>query len=238
MQIEDNKNQEKIGNLSMSKLLEALRETIKEEIGNFATRNEFDTLKTDVKALKDDTNASIKQITDSEQKLEKRIDRLEKIVRMKNIIIKGLPIAQSSDSVEKLTKDLITSTLGIDADKDFEKIVKLSEKGNQMMVLVTFKTVETINEIFAKAKKLKGTHIFISRDLSETEREVQRFLQRIRSNILSVDRTKKIQLKNNRKLVIDGQEYSWKDGKLWAGKEDGITAIRVQYGDVLKDKII
>lgn len=82
---------------------------------------------------------------------------------------------------------------------------------------------------------MKGTSIFIDRDLTHMERENNKCLMKIKSNILTIDKSKKKILLRRGKLYIDNQEFSYKNGSLWAEAEQGELALNRIYGNKLKN---
>lgn len=146
---------------------------------------------------------------------EEKIASLERDIRRKNLVIKGIPDNESEhfeQTTEKVAK--ICETLGVDfkPENDLDEARRLGRPATdkQRPVLLKLTTMNKKMEILAKTRALKGTNIWIDEDFPKDIQEERKLL----IPKLKEARSKghKAQLKYN-KLIINGKIHCVNDIK-------------------------
>lgn len=173
-----------------------------------------------VNAKLDKVVQEMKQVKEENRKLksvvaeqEKRIDNLEREVRKKNVVIKGVMDEEEENenkSKEKITLLLQKMGVNIDMNMDIEEIRRLGNyvEGRKRPIIVKLTKERTKILILQNARNLSGTDIWIDEDFSKTVQEERKAL---------VPHLKEERKKGNRaylrfnKLIVNGEAYTIKD---------------------------
>lgn len=173
-----------------------------------------------VNAKLDKVVQEMKQVKEENRKLksvvaeqEKRIDNLEREVRRKNVVIKG--VMDEEEESENKTKEKITTILqkmgvNVDMNMDIEEIRRIGSyvKDRKRPILVKLTKERAKILILQNARNLSGTDIWIDEDFSKTVQEERKAL---------IPHLKEERKKGNRaylrfnKLIVNGEAYTVKD---------------------------
>lgn len=147
---------------------------------------------------------------------EVKITNLEREVRRRNLVFKGVPEKERETIEETMNTTIkICESLGVKLNPavDVDEVKRLGrpEADKQRPVLVKLTATNRKFEILKKAKGLKGSNVWIDEDYSKEIQEERKLL----IPILKEARSKghKAQLKYN-KLVIDDKVYDVNSLKL------------------------
>lgn len=144
---------------------------------------------------------------------EKKITSLEREIRRRNLVVKGIPDSENENleqTIEKVAK--ICETLGVcfkpEIDLDEVKRLGRPTADRQRPVLLKLTTTNKKVEILGKTRKLKGTNIWIDEDFPKDIQEERKIL--IPKLKEANSRGQKAQLRYN-KLIINGKIHCVKD---------------------------
>ena len=173
-------------------------------------------------------------------KQDKRLEYLEREVRKKNIIIKG--IVEEKEEEERETKEKIKRILNkLDVEIDLEKetdgirrIGKYKKEGKRPIIVKQQQKKKT--KIMKQASKLKGTNIWIDGDFTRKVQEQRRLL----IPHLKEARNKgyKADLKYNY-LKINGERYEIGDLEIEEKENEKKRKVgeRSNFGDSLNEQL-
>lgn len=159
----------------------------------------------ELKDIKLENEVMKKQIKNQETK----IASLEREVRRRNLVFKGVPEKEKEGIEETMENTVkICQSLGVNVNPaiDIDEVRRLGrpEAGKQRPILLKVTTTNRKREILKKAKGLKGSDIWIDEDYPKEIQEERKLL----IPKLKEARSKghKAQLKYN-KLIIDNKVY-------------------------------
>lgn len=142
-----------------------------------------------------------KELKQAVNKLESKIEMIEKREKKNNIIIKGVKIdeADNSEKLSQLIKDKMEVDIKI-------KSVQIIKKYDKPIVLARIDAWEDKIQIMKNKHKLRKTDVYIENDMTAEEREVQAMIR----NFARQEREKgKAAIVKYRKLIIDGVLWVW-----------------------------
>lgn len=160
-----------------------------------------------------ETKAENQKMRDIISSQEERIASLEKEVRRRNLIFRGVEDGESEETGETKRKIvMICQTLGvvINPETNIDEIKRLGSPrpGASRPVLIKLTTNDKKWEILKKAKGLKGTNIWIDEDYPKRIQEERKLL--IPELKKARVRGQHAKLRYN-KLIIDGKEVGAND---------------------------
>lgn len=210
-------------NLISSMTISQFRAMFKEEIKSLATKEDLSLIEDKV----EDTNKKVDH-------LEKRIEYLEKKEKSQNIIISGVVNKSAKDEIIQEVGKIIFGNLKIQDQNAIMDVRKLSERNGKMLVWARMRNIEIVEEIFKRTKELKGTTVYIDRDLTIQEREMKKRLLNIKSKILMVDKSKRVTVRRN-KIIVGEMIFNMKNGVLMYGEEDGLAVLNRMFNNKTLD---
>lgn len=175
---------------------------------------EITEIKSDVKQIKEDLKAQVTQINLINEKitsvekvnlnLQLQITNIERYIRQNNIIFFG--VKENNKDLEFII-DFTTQKLDVSISiNDINNYYRIGNKGDKPRPLVV-KLISLLKkrELMNNARKLKGSGIYISEDLTPQDREDHKILRehwkQAKAKHLSA------QIKNH-KLIINGEVYT------------------------------
>lgn len=172
----------------------------------------------DIKELKAEMRGKEEKWEKEKEQLSNRISELEikarkeeREKRKNNIIIKGLQTEHQNTQRE--VEKLIEEKLQIPA-KTLDAF-KINKPGKGGIILVKMESWDKKQEMMKRAKKLKGTEIYLDHDLTIEDRKIQYEIRSIAKEENKKGNKTKIEYK---KLVIEGVLYKWSE------KEKGLVS--------------
>lgn len=122
-----------------------------------------------------------KELKENAEKQEKRIELLEREVRRKNLVVKGVVDEEregETDTQEKIVSVLQKIGVGIDVNNEVEEIRRIGryEARRTRPILIKLVTFNKKQEVLKNATKLKGSDIWINEDYPREIQEERRKL--------------------------------------------------------------
>lgn len=180
--------------------------------GNMKSMNEkFDMFTLEMIQIKEEN----KKLREKIRKQEDRIESLEREIRSKNIVVKG--VLDEEREKENITKEKIAEVMQkigicIEEGKDIDDARRIGKYRNQRNrpILVKLAKSSMRSNILKNAKQLKGTEIWIDEDFPKNIQEERRTLiPQLKS---ARNKGYRAELKYN-KLIIDGEIYGAEKGE-------------------------
>lgn len=208
---------EKLKNLSTKADIEEVKQTMQDccsQVGHLKMENEA--LKEEVKILKFE-----------HQKDHQELMRLVDKNKQKNVVFRG--IEKNGDLKENITK-ICAETMGI-PDLVVKWVRKLYETDETVCGVAEFRTEEMANAVFNNAKKLKGTSVFVDKDLSDEKQQNKKVMLQLKTQLKSLNKDLKILVRNDR-MRIDKKWLFWnKDKLLMCGSQNGKEFLKTIFND-------
>lgn len=217
------------GESSSSISMEQFRSILRSELTNFPNKEDFKKLETKIdEALQE--NLVMKKELDCMKKerkeIKNQINFLMNKVKSKNLIFRGV-VSKTDEDHKKVLTEFCRAVLGVDTDFKIERVRKIGHKDLEYkLILAEFQTEVEAQTILTKTYKLKGTGMFIYKDLTATSRRRRYKLSQIRKEILKVDQHARITLREDCFYYKD-HKFIWDEEEgLKAGRnEDGVTCL-------------
>lgn len=183
----------------------------------------FETLKQENVALRDE----IAQLREERCKDHQQIKRLVEQGKRKNVIFRGISKKGSPrTSVEHVCNNVMkVNGVQVAAAR------VLFTKDDKICVVAEMQTEQMATNIFKNLKSLAGSTIKVEKDLSEDRQQDRKVLMQLKFNILAVDKTHKVFVKND-SIKVGTHWMSWNRNKeLMCGKERAETVLSNLYGE-------
>lgn len=233
---------EEVGKMSTNQLLSMISGLLDDKLKNLPTKSDLLEVKDNVKEVKSEVNKLIEENKNLQDEIhmlkrnreqdQQRMRRLEEDLGKKKLIIKGLT---SQRYPKEAVKNMFYDKLNIHNGVEVEYVKKIHEKDEKMSVLVELKSAEMVSEVFRNVKKLRGTSIFIERDLCTERQTNKKVMLQLKREFLKLNKNKKIRVTND-KLVIDGKWFSWNNNKiLMCGKKTGMEELVNIFGHSIQN---
>lgn len=156
----------------------------------------------------EDINRRLSKVEKQNQLFEEKIEQLERKSKENNIIIFGLKHPAQNISVDFITSEF-RRLIEVDIQElDIKNFYALG-KTETAPIKVEFVSILKKNSILTNSKKLKGTNITISNDLTIKQREENKTLRK-HLNLARQDENTNCFIKRN-KLYVNNKIYSVKD---------------------------
>lgn len=223
----------------MRRMNALMNNVLDDKLSNLPTKDDFAELKTKMKDLK----VEIQQLNEENELLkielqvlkdEKRKDHRElmRIVDEKkrnNLIFKGVEGSRNpKEAVEKICKDRI----GV-PNVEIRHAVVLSDRAGKANILAEIVSDTMVASIFKNINKLRGTNIFVERDLNENRQTNKKMMLQLKRDILAIDKRHKITVRDD-KMKIGNNWFNWnKENKLTSQGKDAELLIKNLYGGKL-----
>lgn len=218
---------QKLSELTVDDLKAIMKETnveilaglakLTDEVRELKTQNEF--LMHEIELLKLER-----------EKDRRRIAILESQIKGKNLIFKGL---DSKKSPNEAVKSICTDVLKMIDTTGIKSTKKIFEKEGKMTILVEFQANDNIEDVIKKTTELKGTGIYIERDLDAEKQQNKVVLLQLKKEILAASKKYRILVRDDRLKVNNKWLKFNKEKKLVCGKDDGVTVLKEFYGNEL-----
>lgn len=186
--------------------MEAMLEgKLDEKLKNIATKDDIASVHESIKAVKkenDELRNEINQLKESQKRLIKKIEDLDKASRRANIVVSGIEggdIRDIQTEVSTLFQNVLKTQVQVNGIK------KLNRSGK--MCTVELESIKAVNEVLSKSKLLHTSGVYLQRDYTADECN-QRFNLRRLKKILSKKRDVKTQIKGTN-LIIDNKIFKW-----------------------------
>lgn len=177
-------------------------------------KTEVDALSTQNAKLLEQNDLQQKQIDDSLRRMRYQ----EQNSRARNLIFKDLVSSSNLfDTIQNIlqVKFELTNT-------HLSRVIKLREHGGKTTALAEFTSAQIVGEIVRNAAKLKGSGVYIDKDLSPEQRTRKSTLLKIRKHILQQSSGSKISVFEN-KIKIDDNKFNYESESNDYQSSDGIS---------------
>lgn len=209
--------------LGFQQTLTDVEKNLEDKIDKLPSKDDFNAFKMEFAAIREENRVLKEKIIELEKgRAEElaRIERLENVLRSRNLIIGGL---KPETNTRKAAQELCNDILGIQGDAGIEHASQIRRTDKDMMMLVQFNSVNDVNAVLAKTNRLKNTRISVERDLSEAARDRKKILLKVRKIIRTKlitegDKMKKLKVTADI-LRIEGTKFYWRNNELMCGKE-------------------
>lgn len=172
--------------------------------------------------------ANIAKISEEAEKNKRNLLMLEDNVKRRNLIFKGIPSNDAPfEAVSKVIKDQlkVTTPIHVKATK------KIFDRNGSMGVIAELDGEQEVRDILRNTRNLAGSRISIEKDLNHDRQECRKAMVQLRRNILEVDNTHRVQLRDD-KLRIEGSTFHWnRDHQFMSGQENGQRTLNRIYGN-------
>ena len=233
-----------VGSMSANELMAIMKNSmaslLDDRLENLATKQDIHYVKNRVDSLTDKINllvaendtlkAEIKNLKDEKSEDRRRILFLENQIKRKNLIFKGVPT--NSPPIVAI-KSIIDTKLNINIPIEIVATHKIFEKNRKMAVVVEFRSEQMAQEIVRNKKQLVGSAIFIEYDLNSERQEKKKLMLQLKNNILQLNKTKRITVFDD-KLMIDNKSFVWgRQKQLMCENRKAEEMLREIYGTEL-----
>lgn len=200
----------------IEKMFQQLDENMK------SMNSKFDAFTLEMTQIKEENE----KLKEKVRKQEDRIESLEREIRSKNIVVKGvLDEERENENTTKEKIGIVMQKIGvcIEEERDIDDIRRIGKYRNDRNrpILVKLTKSSTRSKILKSARELKGTEIWIDEDFPKNIQEERRTL--IPQLKMARDKGYRAVLKYN-KLVIDGEIYG-------PGKDEQSNITRHKEGE-------
>lgn len=148
----------------------------------------------------------IEELKKREIRTSYTVENLVNKSKAKNLVFRGMEESDNNDKV-KIIKQMCEEVLQL-SNVSINKAFNLRSNGKKDVILVEFNEESTALEVLKNANKLKGTGIFIHRDLCERTRRRRRCLLKIREKIKQMDDKALVGIRNSH-FIFKGKSFSW-----------------------------
>lgn len=181
--------------------------TIKLEIQTevSAVKTEITELKKIIQQEKDKVNALEKTQTD----LQTKYKILEKSLKRNNVLIFGVKYDNKQNSLAEFVIQKINQWLELDLTLEcLNNVYPIGKTESNRPILIQFQSYLTKTRVLKECRKLKGTGISITEDLTKEDREIQKKL--IKHKKQAQSKGYKTYIRRN-KLYVNNEEYTIED---------------------------
>lgn len=226
-QVNVSKNR-KVGELDVDDYKMIMREINKEVLEKVSKVSD------DVETLKEQNiwlKGEVECLKAEKEMDRKRIMHLEEQLKSKNLLFKGLNVNKSLiDEVTNVCKNNLN--LHTTAIKSTRKIF---ERNGKMTVLAEFDSLQSVQEVLQETRKLKGTSIYIEKDLSVERQQDKKVMLQLRREIRAASTKYSIKVVSD-KIKIGSCWMRWnKDKKLVSGDQEAEDVFKKLYGNLLSN---
>lgn len=218
----------------LTQKFEGLEQQFDSKIENLATKQDLKQYADEVQALKQSNQnieATLTEMKEERDQFRRKIEQMDRIMRNKNIVIKGLKF---NGNINNAVKEFLATKMQISANIEIDSVQRIANKNNdESTVLVKFSKEEHVHLVFANIKKLAGSNVSIDRDYSiETRRQMQMLLgarRIIKSKLVDrCDKSIKVKVIGNR-MFINGQHFFINEGQLRCEGEMGFVKLNLIF---------
>lgn len=211
----------------------SLEEKLQSATSNLATKDDLKNLNAEINLLRqqnEDLSRKVQQFENRCCLLENEIEAQSRELKGKNIIM-SIPNDVNTDPKLKV-QEITQLLLGNECSNGFSLPVKISENNRIIKMKLNTGSTDTAARLLKNSFKLKGTGVFLQRDLSKQMQLKRRVLLEYRRILKTSKPTSRIQMKNNT-LVIEGKSfYLNNNNNLIFNENDGELELQRMFGQL------
>lgn len=227
---------EKVGDLTQGQLMIALSTLLDSKISNLATKDDLVFLSSQIHDLTEE-NRQLQQkvgLLEREQGFIKaKLIDLEGRARRNNLIFRGLKWDRQTKDFKHLVRRFCADQFGSE-DRLYVNRAHPLGKGNAIIAHIPDDA--DIEYIMSRVKNLKGTGYTVHRDFPSEVREKRACLAAVRAEVERVAGRRRMPLYFDH-LTVEGTRFTWEEGKLRVGREDGVQIMQTLIHHDLTDFI-
>lgn len=218
-------NEQRVSDISVASLKAIIKECNEEILGRLSTLSE------EVEQLKMANDGLVHEMNllkDENNMLKRRLNDLETNIKGKNLVFRGLSIQQTNVfEIQKLCQEVLRTPNNIRA----KSARTLYQRNGIAAVLVQFETENEVEDILHRTNFLKGTQIYIERDLNAERRLDKIVMLQLRRKLMDFSKKYKIKVRDD-KLKIENKWFKWNsEKKLVCGMTSAINIFKELYGE-------
>ncbi|XP_073972892.1 uncharacterized protein isoform X2 [Rhodnius prolixus] len=178
------------------KLLNRISEMLDSKLATF--KNDFKVIEEKLEIIISDNKnlkAEIVHLKEENKEIKRNLEFLLRKSKSKNLI-GGLEEISVTENKITAVQDFLNRALGVN-DLMIDRILPI---GRNKSILVEFLKISDVQLVLRNAKKLRGTGIWINRDLSYQDRQKRKNLLEVKKRIL--DKDKEAKVLNLRKIYV------------------------------------
>jgi len=223
----------------LSAMKEALTLILEPKLAMLTTKEDLNVFKNEIVALRKENlklRADLMDLKEANRKTMERMEELEVVARMGNLIFKGVK-CNNDVTPEMSISNFCSEVLKVDIPPDNLRVRPLGRRDN-VPLLTTFSHPKDRWAVLKESRILKGTGFSICEDLPLEVRAKKGKLLLLRKEILKLSPHEKVVIRSN-KLLIKGVSFSWSshDGITHGGK-DGVPILsellKRDFSDIVK----
>lgn len=228
-QLSDTEHKLHSENMNVNDLLEKFNIMLDEKIKLLPNKEDFNRLENQLIKLTDENAAmktEISNLKGQNLQLKNTVDNLIMFSKRKRLIFGGIPIIKEGEEITAV-KELCSSILGIKDELLIDRAFKVGRKDRENRpLLVEFIRTSDVVKILKNTKNLKGTGIWVNKDLPYDIRNKKKKLLEIRFKIKTVHPDARI-IMSDSFFVYNNKKFHWEDGRgLMTGEEDGVQVLK------------
>lgn len=235
-----------VGNMSVADLMRTWSSSMSvifdDKMKNLPTKFDFEEISnhmrelfTQIEALKTENQTlknEILKIKTEHVNEKRRYEQLEEKLRRKYVIFKGVK-EQKSKTLNEIVKTICSTNLKMSHPVAVVSTRKLSAFKGNVTILAEMESEHIVDEVLKRSKLLKGTTIYVDRDLSKGKQQQRKAMISLKKEILSKDKTLKVSVINE-KLKVDKQWFMWNEKKeLVCGNQNAKLVLNNLYKNVI-----
>lgn len=220
-----NSEQQKVSDISVANLKAIIKECNEEVLGRISTLSEE---VNNLKTLNDGLIHEMELMKMENNMLKRRLTDIETNIKGKNLVIRGLSLQQTNISeIQKLCQEV----LKIENRASIKSVKTLYQRNEMAAVLVEFDSSSNVEDVLKKTSNLKGTHIYIERDLNAERRLDKVIMLQLRRQLLAFSKKHQVKVRDDR-IQIGSKWFKWNMEKnLVCGTSDALNIMQELYGD-------
>lgn len=218
-------NDQRVSDISVASLKAIIRECNEEILGNIAKLSEE---VGQLKTANDGLVHEMELLKEENNMLKHRLNELETNIKGKNLVIRGLSIQQTNVyEIQKLCREVIRA----ENCTRIKSTRTLYQRNGMAAVLVQFETESDVEGILKKTENLKGTQIYVERDLNAERRLDKIIMIQLRRKLMDFSKKHQIKVRDDR-LKIENRWFKWNlEKKLVCGTFNAINILHELYGE-------
>lgn len=215
-----------VGNLTLGQLTEVFSGLLDQKINSLVSKADFEQLTSEVNRLSDSNMAIMDQLHHLKRenhRMSAKLVDLESRARRNNLIFKGLKWGGRQVDYKQVVKQFCIDMFGCGNNVWVNRAHPLGNSKNTL--IAHFPDDYDYMYIISNTSRLKGTGFVVHRDYPLEIREKRAHLIAIRSEIERVVGGKRRMPINFDSLIVNDCRFSWRDGGLWAGRQNGVEKL-------------
>lgn len=230
-----------VSSLTMGQLLEGLSDNMSRlldlKLANLVTKQDLTLLSSQVNNLAQDCSdmrQDISTLKAQQARLVTRLNDLESRSRRNNLLFKGLKWSGKPD-FRQLVRDFCIDKFGITDRVWINRAHPLGRDGKTIIAHIP--DDYDFEYILSRTRELKGTGFVVHRDYTWDVRDKRAHLAAVRTEIERVCGRRKMPIIHDH-LVVENSRFTWEEGRLMAGKQDGAQKLLHILGRDFKDFLV